>query len=703
MRRGRHRRTPTGARSGGRAQLGYLDPDGRKSTITPNRRRFALEKAPDAVFEFPKPNDATDLLADTLVVEGLENALSLAELGRSVRIVGLPGIGTLQNLPVRKGEKILIVRDGDKPGSGADKGLIAGVDHLLLEGAIVHITHTPPGDDANSILESDGQAALQELLTNTYPGELLDKGELNRLAKLTPFEYDKERKDAAKRIGINVRTLDKEVGRRRPKGKEQSDASNDPDIDEIELLDEPVVLAQVLDDILVELKRYIVAEEEKLAAVSLWCAHTHLCHHDYINLQRSPRLAIQAVTPGSGKTTLLECVGLLVPRPRTTSSLTASTVLRSMGASRPTLLIDEADGILNDKNSELLSILNAGDRRATAWAERSVPMPDGGWQVQRFFVWGPVAFAGIGELPQQQQDRSIVIQLHKALLREIPEHLEDGMSPELMLLRRKLATWAHDLTELPRPHLPDILMRQAGRTGDNWRVLFAIAQLAGGRWPALVERAALKSVMAEGQETRVQRLLISIKNVFDERLANAEIPDDERERLCTQDLIQALLHEEGEEWDTANKGGRPITEYWLRDNLRHLLNPEGTQQWEGKAQNGKRGKHFRGYLRSQFVSSWERHLPSELLAQNTLQRSGVSGVSGEIQQNQALNHTPDTLVDNGIRCSPPEPVAKSTPDADPYTGSPIPKPQHFRHSTGYTGCSGRITRVCYARGPGSVS
>ena len=148
-------------------QLGYLDPDGRKSTITPNRRRFALEKAPDAVFEFPKPNDATDLLADTLVVEGLENALSLAELGRSVRIVGLPGIGTLQNLPVRKGERILIVRDGDKPGSGADKGLIAGVDHLLLEGAIVHITHTPPGDDANSILESDGQAALQELLTNT--------------------------------------------------------------------------------------------------------------------------------------------------------------------------------------------------------------------------------------------------------------------------------------------------------------------------------------------------------------------------------------------------------------------------------------------------------------------------------------------------------------------------------------------------------
>jgi hypothetical protein len=105
-------------------------------------------------------------------------------------------------------------------------------------------------------------------------------------------------------------------------------------------------------------------------------------------------------------------------------------------------------------------------------------------------VWGAVAFAGIDDLPPTQQDRSIIIQMEKALDRDISEHPEDGNSPELMLLKRKLATWAHELEELPRPILPDILTRQAGRIGDNWRVLFAIAQLAGGQWRDLVEAAA---------------------------------------------------------------------------------------------------------------------------------------------------------------------------------------------------------------------
>ena len=125
-------------------QAGYIDPDGRKSTIWPYRRRFALEKAPDAVFEIPRPNAATDLLGDALVTEGIEDVLSLAELGRAMRIVGLPGIGTLAHVPVRKGERIIVVRDGDGPGSPADRGLAAGVDHLLLGGATVKITCTPP-------------------------------------------------------------------------------------------------------------------------------------------------------------------------------------------------------------------------------------------------------------------------------------------------------------------------------------------------------------------------------------------------------------------------------------------------------------------------------------------------------------------------------------------------------------------------------
>ena len=322
-----------------------------------------------------------------------------------------------------------------------------------------------------------------------------------------------------------------------------------------------------------------------------------------------PQTGNPGTDAGAGKTTLLEAAAALVLRPRISSSLTASTVLRVVDAIKPTLLIDEADGVLRDPTSDLLSILNAGDRRATAWVERSVPNPEGGWDVARFSVWGPVAFAGIDELPPTQQDRSIVIQMRKALGGEIPDHLEDGTSPELVYLQRALATWAHHLDTLPRPDLPSLLQRQAGRVGDNWRPLIAIADLAGGKWSELARQAALDSVGAEARLTRVQRLLISIRNIFDERAALKKLSADDRLRIPTIELIPKLLDDNDEEWGTANRG-RPISPYWLRDNLRHLLDPPGTIQWQLPGAAGKRGKQPSGYYRTQFERAWERHLPS---------------------------------------------------------------------------------------------
>jgi hypothetical protein len=620
-----------------------------------------LERAADAVIELPGPTGVVDMHADLFVVEGAENALSLQMLGRPVRIVGLPGVGALRHLPVRRGERVIVCRDGDEPGSAADKSLSTGIDHLLLEGAVVRITATPPGQDANSILQGDGVAALAELISDTYPGELSTEGEFVRLARLDRIEYEKERKAAADRFGIRVSVLDDEVGRRRTTRSTEPAAAVDADVDEIELLDEPVSLGETLDEILAELQRYVVTSETALAAVALWCVHAHLVHHPHIRLQRSPRLAIQARTPGSGKTTLLEAVGALVPRPRAASSLTASTVLRIVDQLHVTMLIDEADAVLQDRNSDLLSILNAGDRRATAWVERSVPTPDGDWRVQRFSVWGAVGFAGLDELPATQQDRSIVVQMQKALDRDIPDHLEDGTSDELMLLKRKIATWAHNLEELARPILPDLLTRQAGRTGDNWRPLFAIAQLAGGNWPEMVEQAALEAVMREGQLTVVQRLLESIWRIFQKRAADATIPKgDDKARITTPDLLAALLADDEEEWATANRG-RAVTWYWLRDNLRHLLNPPGTKEWEGPASGGQRGKRHRGYLRVQFERAWERHLPSSLFASKP---STVSAGSAEAAQNQ---------YDAGEGASAGENSSagtSATADGEAYRGSP---------------------------------
>src|SRR5262249_55590827 len=149
-------------------------------------------------------------------------------------------------------------------------------------------------------------------------------------------------------------------------------------------------------------------------------------YNEQVGLQKSPRLAILSRVWGSGKTTCLECVCSLSLRGDMASSYTASSVLRGMDAYKPTLLLDEVDSVVWNTNSELGAILKAGDRRRSAIVKRSVPIPNGGWEMRDFSVWGPVAFAGINELPQPIQDRSLCIWLERALGGDALEHLRDG-------------------------------------------------------------------------------------------------------------------------------------------------------------------------------------------------------------------------------------------------------------------------------------
>ena len=168
--------------------------------------------------------------------------------------------------------------------------------------------------------------------------------------------YDRERYAVANKFKIRRSTLDAEVAHQRRRdqadGSGEDSAAGDSDPDEIELLDEPITLAAVLDEIMIEVKRYIVAPTTALAIVVLWVAHAHIVHHPRILLPRSPRLAIQAPSEGSGKTTMLEIVMCLVPRPRGSSSVTASAVFRVSHVIHPTWCLDEAESLWNDVISD---------------------------------------------------------------------------------------------------------------------------------------------------------------------------------------------------------------------------------------------------------------------------------------------------------------------------------------------------------------
>jgi hypothetical protein len=197
-------------------QLTFLDPMGRKSTVAPLRRRYMFTPGESVSFTISSPpGGVADTLADLIICEGIEDGLAARQAlaGHHVRIIAIPGCGTLKGLNIKKATRVVIVRDGDAPGSGADIALTKGIDRLLLDGAQVRVTPTPVDADANSILIADGPQALAELISKASPAQLSREGELERLSRMDPVDYEIERKTAAKRLleGGRVSALDREI------------------------------------------------------------------------------------------------------------------------------------------------------------------------------------------------------------------------------------------------------------------------------------------------------------------------------------------------------------------------------------------------------------------------------------------------------------------------------------------------------------
>ena len=398
----------------------------------------------------------------------------------------------------------------------------------------------------------------------------------------------------------------------------------------------------MLDAALAELARYVIAPLHRLATAVLWSAYVHLLPRADLGIDVAPRLGIRSKIRGSGKSTLLECVDNLTPNPVLAGSITPSSVFRIIDATRATLLIDEADNIVNKNSSpDLLAILNSGHRRRTAYVIRSVPTEDGGWMPVKFNTFTGIAFAGLEILPETLQDRSLGLPLHKATREEKPEHLANGYSPVLIECRRKFARWAADLTELPAVTLPPELFN---RTGDNWRGLFSIAEAAGGEWPERAKQAAMEEISEEDSNRSLQ-LLEAIWQIFAEKKVV---------RMHTKALLQALLSIEEAPWKEANNG-REIDGYWLREKLKGFLprpaNPEEaaalrrSRQWrEGK------GPPRKGYTEDHLREAWWRYLDRKTPTE-TAKAAGLRTGLQRTAAGQPLGRPADRDRERGRPCS----------------------------------------------------
>ena len=108
-----------------------------------------------------------------------------------------------------------------------------------------------------------------------------------------------------------------------------------------------------------------------------------------------------------------------------------------------------------------------------------------------------------GRLPGTLPSRSIIIRLERASKDEKPKRFDLRHVQHEVELCRKLARWIADnrvAIAACDPVLPEAAFN---RVADNWRPLFAIAEVAGGEWPQRCLAAFEKLTRVESEDTEV--------------------------------------------------------------------------------------------------------------------------------------------------------------------------------------------------------
>lgn len=347
-------------------------------------------------------------------------------------------------------------------------------------------------------------------------------------------------------------------------------------------------------DLLAEVEAFVakyvaLPSEAARVAVTLWVAHAHGVHC----FESSPRLALLSPEPGSGKTRTLEILELLVPRPMLVLSATPAAVFRSMESNPPTLLFDEVDTIFSrraragDGAEELRALLNAGHRVGATIPRCHGPNHD----VREFPVYGAVALAGLGDLPDTLMSRSVVIRMRRRAPDEaVAAYRRREAAPAGEVLAEALAAWVAGAEEELRDAWPEMPDGVTDRPADVWESLLAIADAAGGTWPDRARAACveLTRVSTPLEVSLGVRLLHDLRKVF-----GAE------KRLGTETILDRLHGLDESPW--GDLGGKPLD----ARGLARRLGSFGINSTKVKVG----GASIRGYRADDLADAWNRYGP----------------------------------------------------------------------------------------------
>jgi len=150
-------------------------------------------------------------------------------------------------------------------------------------------------------------------------------------------------------------------------------------------------MSSLVDEVQRFIARYVVMDDDQRLVVALWVLHTYV----FEVFTQTPYLAVNSPEKQCGKSTLLGVLEHSCNRPWNTCNPSEAVIYRKIHAQKPTLLLDEVDGIFRKGSpyEHLATLLNVGIRAGTKVPRVLNPKSN---ELIEYNVFCPKVLAGIG-------------------------------------------------------------------------------------------------------------------------------------------------------------------------------------------------------------------------------------------------------------------------------------------------------------------
>ena len=309
-------------------------------------------------------------------------------------------------------------------------------------------------------------------------------------------------------------------------------------------------------------KRFIhFPDEAYLSYVSLWVMGTYV----FMIFRYYPYVWLNA-EKASGKTLLMEVLSAVAFNGELITNPTESVIFRDISNNLITMFIDEVEQLRKrdkDTYGSLISLLNNGFNKAGV-VKRSEATGQGGFVVKSYSAYSPKMFAGISEIDDVLQDRTVRIPLLRKKDDEIVQRYKG--TPEILELQRSIRddlyvfalTFGKDLAEYYHREGPDGiegLSHLNNRELDIWEPILLLANVIDslasgvdltGKMEALSKKSLEEKQSDSVSQNETYKILTVLKVMLDEVMPLSE--DGDIRVFDAQTVLEYFKKTEDFEW-----------------------------------------------------------------------------------------------------------------------------------------------------------